>query len=175
MDEGERLKEILMNLAISLPMLIMGFTQLQSALGLPGLKAAIINIRGMETALQQIKIAKEAVAKTSSLEALAETRVAAARAAGDPSVIASREAVLTVAKKASAKATEEQAAAEAALKAARMGIASIAMIAVTAAVMIGSMAWSAYTESIKQAKEAEKEAMDTAASHAEEIRSNIKN
>lgn len=123
-------------------MLIMGFTQLQTALGLPSLKAAVVNIQGLTAAKQKLKIANEAVALTSQKEAAAETALVSIRANPNtnPGLIAIRENALTTAKEASAKATEEQAAAEAALKAARMGIVSIAMIGVTAAVLAGSMA-----------------------------------
>lgn len=176
-ETGEKLSQTIMNLGMGLPMLIMGFTQLQTALGLPSLKAAVVNIQGLTAAKQKLKIANEVVALTSQKEAAAEAALVSIRANPNtnPGLIAIRENALTTAKEASAKATEEQAAAEAALKAARMGIVSIAMIGVTAAVLAGSMAWSAYTESIKQAKEAEKEAMETAAAKAEEIRSSTKN
>lgn len=174
-EDGEKLSQTIMNLAMGLPMLIMGFTQLQTALGLPGLKAAITSIQGMSTAMSALKAAKEASALASAKEATIEAGLANLRMSANPGLIAAGEQALTVAKEASAKATEEQVVAETALKAARMGIASIAMIGITAAVLAGSMAWSAYTESVKQAKEAEKEAMEAAVSKADEIRSNTKN
>lgn len=141
-EDGEKLSQTIMNLAMGLPMLIMGFTQLQTALGLPGLKAAITSIQGMSVAMSTLKVAKESVILTSQKEAAAELVVDRLRKSGmnSPQAMAIAENGLTVAKEASAKATEEQAAAEAALKAARMGIASIAMIGITAAVLAGSMA-----------------------------------
>lgn len=141
-EDGEKLSQTIMNLAMGLPMLIMGFTQLQTALGLPGLKAAITSIQGMSAAMSALKVAKETVALTSQKELAAEVALTSIRANPNtnPGLIAIRENALTAAKEASAKATEEQVAAEAALKAARMGIASIAMIGITAAVLAGSMA-----------------------------------
>ena len=141
-EDGEKLSQTIMNLAMGLPMLIMGFTQLQTALGLPGLKAAITGIQGLKAAKQGLKVASEAVTAATMKEAIAERAVDGIKKSGiaNASAMSIAETELTVAKEASAKATEEQAAAEAALKTARMGIASIAMIGVTAAVLVASMA-----------------------------------